>query len=96
MNETLKEIRDILKQIERNTRPFAHRAALEAKNFDTWLSQYDEETDISEPPVDDPEPYVPTQACSQEDMERALKAHREWEERQNYRNNFKVNDYYVK
>lgn len=96
MNETLKEIRDILKQIERNTRPFAHRAALEAKNFDAWLSQYDEETDISEPPVDDPEPYVPTQACSQEDMERALKAHREWEERQKYRNNFTVNDYYVK
>lgn len=94
MNETLKEIRDILKQIERNTRPFAHRAALEVKNFDTWLSQYDEETDISEPHVDDPEPYVPTQACSQEAMERALKAHREWEERNSGK--FSVNDYYVK
>ena len=96
MNETLKEIRDILKQIERNTRPFAHRAALEAKNFNTWLSQYDEETDISEPPVDDPEPYVPTQACSMEDMLRAQKLHDEWEERQKYRNNFTVNNYLVK
>lgn len=94
MNGTLKEIRDILKQIERNTSPFAHRAALEVKNFDTWLSQYDEETDISEPPVEDPEPYVPTQACSQEQMDRALKAHREWEERNSGK--FSVNDYYVK
>lgn len=96
MNETLKEIRDILKQIERNTRPFAHRAALEAKNFDVWLSQYDEETDISEPQEHDPEPYIPVAACSQEQMEYAQKLHREWEERQKYQNNFTVNDYYVK
>jgi len=96
MNETLKEIRDILKQIERNTRPFAHRAALEAKNFDVWLSQYDDDKSPQDANMDDPEPYVPTQACSQEEMERALKAHREWEERQKYRNNFTVNDYYVK
>lgn len=96
MNDTLKEIRDILKQIERNTRPFAHRAALEAKNFDVWLSQYDNETDVSEPPVDDPEPYIPVAACSQEQMELAQKLHREWEERQKYRNNFIANDYYVK
>lgn len=96
MNETLKEIRDILKQIERNTRPANHKAALEAKNFNAWLSQYDEETDISEPPVDDPEPYVPTQACSMEDMLRAQKLHREWEERQKYRNNFIATDYIVK
>lgn len=66
--QILKEIRDILKQIERNTRPASHKAALEAKNFNTWLSQYDEETDISEPiPTDiDPMPYVPTQAASNE------------------------------
>lgn len=94
MNDTLKEIRDILKKIEENTRPFVHRAALEAKNFDVWLSQYDQETDVSGANLDDPEPYVPTQACSQEDMEKALKAHREWEERNS--GNFQVNDYYVK
>lgn len=94
MNETLKEIRDILKQIERNTRPFAHRAALEAKNFDVWLSQYDPEELARNAITDDPEPYVPTQACSQEDMEKALKAHREWEQRNS--GNFQVNDYYVK
>lgn len=58
--QILKDIRDILKQIEQNTR---HNTALEAKNFNTWLSQYDEETDISEP---DPMPYVPQAAASQE------------------------------
>lgn len=94
--QILKEIRDILKQIERNTRPAINKAALEAKNFNTWLSQYDDETDISEPPVDDPEPYVPVAACSMEDMLRAQKLHDEWEERQKYRNNFIATDYIVK
>lgn len=94
MNETLKEIRDILKQIERNTRPFAHKAALEAKNFDTWLSQYDPDELARNSITDDPEPYVPTQACSQEDMDKALKLHREWKER--HPDNFSLGEYYVK
>ena len=96
MNDTLNEIRDILKKIEENTRPFAHRAALEAKNFDVWLSQYDQEELARNAFMDEPEPYVPVAACSQEQMEQALKLHREWEERQKYRNNFIDNDYYVK
>lgn len=98
MQETLNEIRDILKNIEsmleKNKK---HPGVLrEAQGFNTWLSQYDEETDISEPPVDDPEPYVPVAACSMEDMLRAQKLHDEWEERQKYRNNFIATDYIVK
>ena len=98
MQETLNEIRDILKNIESMLEKNKKYPGVlrEAKNFNTWLSQYDEEIDISEPPVDDPEPYVPVAACSMEDMLRAQKLHDEWEERQKYRNNFTVNNYLVK
>ena len=102
--QILKEIRDILKQIERNTRPTINKAALEAKNFNTWLSQYDEETDISEPiPTDiDPMPYVPTQAASHEQVMEAqrkldawLKRHPEFDNNSNkYTNN--SNEYQFK
>jgi hypothetical protein len=97
--ETLKEIRDILKQIEQNTR--RPSAAMDARVFDQWLDQYVPDIDISdEGALLDPEPYVPTQAASLEEVENKIKEHKAWEERQKFRNN-SVNcvrspkDYYI-
>lgn len=45
---------------------------LENRVFNTWMDQY--ETDISE----EPEPYVPVAACSQEAMYEAMRKHDEW------------------
>ena len=91
-HEDVEEIKNILRKIEENTR--RPSAAMEARAFNTWLDQYEPDVDISdEGALLDPEPYVPVAACSQEDMEKAIKAHREWEERNS--GNFRVNDYYV-
>lgn len=58
---------------------------LENKVFGLWMDQY--ETDISEEPYDwNQEPWIPTQGASQEMIDKAMKEHKEWEERQN---NFK-------
>lgn len=99
MQETLNEIRDILKNIEsmleKNKK---HPGVLrEAQGFNTWLSQYDEETDISEPiPTDiDPMPYVPTQAASHEQVMEAQRKLDAWLKRHpEYSNN--SNEYQFK
>lgn len=58
---------------------------LENKVFGMWMDQYETEYDISEEPWD-PEPWIPTQGASQEMIDKAMREHKEWEERQN---NFK-------
>lgn len=91
--EDVEEIKNILKKIEENTRKPS--AAMEAKAFNTWLSQYEPDVDISdEGALRDPEPYVPVAACSNEAMAEAIKAHREWEERN--LNKFSISDYRIK
>ena len=95
-NNILKDIRDILKQIEQNTR---HNTALEAKNFNTWLDQFygKYDFDISEPiPTDiDPMPYVPTQAASNEQVMEAQRKLEAWLKRHpEYTNN--SNEYQFK
>lgn len=93
--ETLNEIKEILKKIEQNTR--RPSAAMDARVFDQWLDQYVPDIDISdEGALLDPEPYVPTQAASEEMIQKALADHRAWEARQEIRNKSFGNDYYAK
>ena len=40
----------------------------------------------------DPEPHVPTQAASLEEVEKAIREHSAWEQRQNFRKNSVFND----
>ena len=96
MQDTLNEIRDILKNIEsmleKNKK---HPNALrEAQGFSTYLDQFygKYDYDISEPiPTDiDPMPYVPTQAAStemvmeaQRKLEAWLKRHPEFDNNSN-------------
>lgn len=47
---------------------------LENRVFNTWMDQYEPEYDISE----EPEPYIPVAACSQEAMYEAMRKHDEW------------------
>lgn len=84
MNETLNEIRDILKNIEsmleKNKK---HPNVLrEAQGFNTYLDQFygKYDYDISEPiPTDiDPMPYVPTQAASHEQVMEAQRKLEAW------------------
>lgn len=72
--EDIEEIKNILRKIEENTR--RPSAAMEAKVFNTWLSQYDndEEVDISE----EPPPLPPVAACSNEQLYEANRKWNEW------------------
>lgn len=76
-NKTLQEIRDILARIERKVDALGRENARDVHAFSTWLSQYEPEEDISE----EPEPYIPVAACSEEDVMRALEKHGKWEEK---------------
>lgn len=100
MQETLNEIRDILKNIEsmlEKNKKYPN-ALREAQGFSTYLDQFygKYDYDISEPiPTDiDPMPYVPTQAASTEMVMEAqrklqawLKRHPEFDNSNKYTNN---------
>lgn len=71
--EDIEEIKNILRKIEENTR--RPSAAMEAKAFNTWLSQYDQVATVDT--SDEPPPLPPVAACSNEQLEAA---NRKWEE----------------
>lgn len=101
MQETLNEIRDILKNIEsmlEKNKKYPN-ALREAQGFSTYLDQFygKYDYDISEPiPTDiDPMPYVPTQAASHEQVMEAQRKLEAWLKRHpEYSNN--SNEYQFK
>lgn len=92
MNETKKELNEmkkLLQQMQESVKKLEKSyEKREDMAFDTWLDQYEPDIDISDEGAQlDPEPYIPTQAASEEMIQKALADHRKWEERKKCRNN---------